>query len=189
MKILYNFTTRIFILLPILLASCANDLTYNQALVRNQKKIDDPNLLEDSKFLVEAKSFNLLQVQLAELAVNSGYAAAIVDLARQQLADHKAMNDDLATLARKKRIALPAELNEKHAGQLAELRTANRENFDRDFLVAMQRINTENKEEYLSMATEANDEDVRAFSARKLDMLRAHEVKMEDVKKQLMNTY
>jgi putative membrane protein len=164
-------------------------MTYQEAMSRNERRIEDPEKLSDARFLVEAKSFNMLELKLTENAITSAYASAVVDLARQQLEEYKDMEDDLETLARKEKIAIPSLMNDKHQSFQYEVVNSGREDFDQKFIETMRKMNEENKEQYLNMATEAKDADIRAFAARKLDMLRAHASRMDDVEKKLMNTY
>jgi putative membrane protein len=191
MKTLYNILiiNCLLLLMFIMMASCSNTLTYQEALSKNERRIDDPEKLHDARFLVDAKSFNMLEMKLTENAVTSAYASAVVDLARQSLEDYKDMEDDLETIARKEKIALPTMMDDKHQAFQYEVVNSDREDFDKKFIEMMRKMNEENKEQYLNMATEAKDADIRAFAARKLDLLRAHATRMDEVEKKLMNTY
>jgi putative membrane protein len=190
MKTHYKFLLRCaFVLTAVFLISCSQTLTYQEAVSKNERKITDVAKLQDARFLVDAKSFNILEMKLAEAAITSGYASTVVDLARKHLDDHKDMQEDLNTLARKEKIVLPTLMNDKHQMYMLDVTQSSREDFDTKYIEALQRINEENKEQYMRMATDAKDADIRAFAARKLDMLRDHTTRMEEVKSKLMNTY
>lgn len=191
MKTLYNtfIVNFLLLLMFLLMASCSSTMTYQEAMSKNERRIQDPEKLQDARFLVEAKSFNMLEMRLTENAITSAYASAVVDLARQYLQEYKDMDDDLETLARREKIALPVAMNDKHQGYLSEVITSDRQDFDQNFIAMIRKMNEENKEQYLNMATEAKDADIRAFAARKLDMLRSHATRMDEVEKKLMNTY
>lgn len=169
--------------------SCSPDISYQEAMDRNRRKIEDPERLGDATFLVEAKSLNMLEVKLAELATKSGYASAIVNLAKVHLDHHRNMEEDLEDVARKEKITLPASMNDKHTAEYHDVAKADRQDFDKRFIAVMKAINDENTQQYLKMATEARDADVRAFAARKLDMFRTHAEQMEKVENELLNTY
>ena len=102
MNSIYSVISRgkIFLAAICLLGACSQDLSYQEAMDKNQRKIEDPGKLDDAKFLVEAKSNNLLQVKLAELASTKGYASAIVALAKAQHKQLVEMNEDIDDLAR-----------------------------------------------------------------------------------------
>jgi putative membrane protein len=105
------------------------------------------------------------------------------------LKDHDRLEDELASLARREKIKLPKEMNEEHEDYVEDVAKADREDFDKEFLTALKKINEETNERFMAMATDAKDADVRAFSARKLDLLKAHAQKMERVEQDLLNTY
>jgi putative membrane protein len=191
MKTLYKKTSANFMLFAVMMfaVSCSSNLTYNEATSKNEREIKDPEKLKDARFLEEAKSFNLLEMKLTENAITKAYASAVVDMARKHLGEYKDMNDDLGLLAKKKKIALPSAMNEKHQAYFNDVITSGRENFDREFIQMVRKLNDENKDQYVNMATEAKDGDIRAFAARKLDMLRNQATKMDETEKQLMNTY
>lgn len=176
-------------LVSIMLASCSQDLTFQEAMNKNQRKIDDPGKLDDAKFLVEAKSFNLLEKKLSQLAATSGYAATVVAMAKKNGKDHDDMDEVIDELARKEKIAVPTVMNETHQADYYKVANADKQDFDKDYINALKEINEENMQRFLTMATEAKDADVRAFAARKLDMLRNQALRMEEVEKQLLNTY
>jgi len=191
MKTLYATIKQIFlaVLLMLAMTSCLSDLSYQEAITKNQRKIDDPEKLDDAKFLVEAKSFNLAEKRLTELASTNGYASTVVETAKKHLEDHKDMEDDLSQLARRERIKLPSDMNDEHQAYVGDLAKADRDDFDKEFLQTMKKLNEENTQRFMSMATDAQDADIRAFSARKLDMLRAHADQIERIEKELLNTY
>jgi putative membrane protein len=179
----------VLFMLAMCVVSCSSNLTYNEAINKNERKIKDPEKLKDARFLDEAKSFNLLEMKLTENAITKAYASAVVDMARKHLGEYKDMNDDLNLLARRKKIALPTSMNETHQAYFNDVLASGRENFDKEFIQMVRKLNDENKDQYVNMATEAKDGDIRAFAARKLDMLRNQATRMDETEKQLMNTY
>lgn len=191
MKKLYNSINLYvaFALAAILFTSCSQDLTYQEAINKNQRKIDDPDRLDDARFLVDAKSFNLLDMRLAELAAANGYAATIVNLAKRDLTNHEDLSKDLNKLSAKEKIAIPDNMNEEHQAILFDLSKAEREDFDRQYLQALNRINDDITRRFTTMATQAKDADIRAFAARRLGMLREQESLLSEVEDALMDTY
>src|SRR5688500_4123647 len=83
----------------VLLAACTNGISHYDAMSKNQRKIHDPKKLSDAEFLVETKSYNILESRLATLAVTSGYSAAVVSMSRQHLEDHNNLAKELDNLA------------------------------------------------------------------------------------------
>jgi putative membrane protein len=179
----------LLLLISAVLVSCSQDLSYQEAINKNQRKIEDPAKLDDATFLVETKSNSLLQVRLAELAKTSGYASAIVDLAKKNLADLEEMSEDLGDLARREKVAIPDMMDDHDQANYYEVSKADRQDFDKNFIMIMKQVNEDNIQRFLSMATNAKDADVRAFAARQLDLFRTHAQRMEQVEKDLLNTY
>lgn len=191
MNIIYNKLKNgvILLLLPLLMSACSSSLTFNEAMLKNEKKIEDSAKLADAKFLVEARSYNLLALAITEAAATSGYAASVVSLAKKNQEDHEGMAKELQKLARQEKFVLPAEMNEEHQRLLAELKTADRADFDKEFLRIYKMINEEVNGSFMRMATDAADEDVRAYAARKLDYFKSHGTQFETVDAELMKTY
>jgi predicted outer membrane protein len=169
------------------LTSCSKDLSYNDALNKN-KKIEDPELVKDANFLVEAKSVNMLEEQLASLAADTAYSAALVELSKNNIKDYDKLDTEIDKLALKKKIKLPTEISSDHLQLYSEVNKARHEEFDKDLLKTLRKVNDENTEKFESMATEAHDDDIRAFSARYLDMLRSQSERIKVVEDQLLET-
>lgn len=172
-----------------LAAACSSELTYQEAMRKNRTKIEDIQKLGDAQFLVDARSYNILEKKMAELAMTSGYAADIVNMAKGNLDDHKELEDELEELARKEKIKLPASMDERHLSVYNSLAGLDRAEFDKQYLRTLKQVNEENTNRYLDMATEAHDADVRAFAARHLDVFRSHARKIGDVDQILLSTY
>lgn len=187
MKVIYGITG--LLLSCVLVVGCSSNLTYQQALHKNERKIENADQQEDATFLVEAKSINILERELNQKAAASGYAAALVKMAQQNLEDHKNMDKDISKLASKKKMALPSSMKEEHSTIYNELAAMGKEDFDKAFIKDLKKINEENTFKFENMATEAHDADIRAFSARKLDMMREHARRLETVEKELLQTY
>jgi predicted outer membrane protein len=191
MENLYNkITAAIYCLVAVvMLQRCSSSLSYNEALQRNVKNIEDSEKLEDARFLVEAMSFNTLATRLAEAAMKSGYSASVVSMAEQNYEEHEEMGKELQKLARKEDIVLPSEMNDEHARYLAELTSSDRREFDRNYIRILKTINEEHSRKFSQMATDAESEEIRAFAARKLDLFETHENSLETVDAELLRTY
>ena len=173
----------------LLMSSCSSSLSYNEALQKNVSRLEDTEKLEDARFLVDAASYNLLAMKLAEEAVKSGYSASVVSMARENLKEHEEMGKELKKLARKEDIVLPAELSSEHQRLLAELSSADRREFDRTYIRILSDIGQQDGEKFESMATEAKSEEIRAFAARKLDHFESHQNQLQTVDAELLRTY
>lgn len=171
------------------LVSCSSSLSYNEALQKNISRIDDSEKLDDARFLVDAASYNIFAMKMAEEAVKSGYSASVVSLAKENYEEHEEMDRELKKLARQEDIVLPAEMNENHQDLFAELKNSDRREFDRNYIRILRDASQEDRGKFSQMATAAESEDIRAFAARKLGLFESHQTEFETVDAELLRTY
>ena len=177
------------VLSALLLASCTSTLSYNEAIQKNTKRVEDPERLDDARFLVDAASYNILATKMAETAIESGYSASLVSLAKKNLEEHEDMGRELRKLARKEDMVLPAEMNPEHERLLAELTSSDRREFDRTYVRILSDISQEDSQKFSQMATDAESDEIRAFAARQLGLFEAHQSQLETVDAELLRTY
>ncbi len=173
----------------VLLASCYSSLSYNDAIQKNVSRVDDPDRHDDARFLADAASYNRLATEMAEEAVQSGYSASLVSLAKENLEQHHEMKKELKRLARREDMVLPAEMKEEHQNLLTELKRADRSQFDRTYIRIMSEIAQQDREMFSRMATEGESEEIRAFAATQLGTFDTHKTQLETVDAELLRTY
>jgi putative membrane protein len=183
-KILYIFLTSLGALT---LASCGGHLSYEKALTKNRQSIESMEKLADAQFLVEAKSFHLLETRLNEAALEKGYSSDLVKFASKNVEDDKDLSKQLSKLSRKEKIKLPSEMKEEHRQLLDRLTSTARSDFDEEFVDILTRVNEDNTRLYEEHSSAAQDADIRSFAARQLGLLRAHAEELEKVDEQLMS--
>lgn len=172
-----------------ILSSCSSSLSYNEAIQKNISKVEDPERLDDARFLVDAASYNILATKMAETAINSGYSASLVSLAKENLEAHEDMGKELEKLARKEDMVLPDEMNSDHERLLAELTSSDRREFDRTYIRILTEVSEQDSQKFSQMATDAESEEIRAFAARKLDLFESHKNQLQTVDAELLRTY
>lgn len=172
-----------------LMASCYSSLSYNDAVQKNIRRADNPDMHDDARFIADAASYNLLATALAEEATQKGYSASLVSLAKQNLELHEEMTKKLKRLARKEKMVLPAEMKDDHQRLLAELKDADRRDFDRTYVRIMQDISSDDRDMFSRMATEAKSEEIRGFAATQLGLFDTHKTQLETVDAELLKTY
>jgi putative membrane protein len=172
----------------VLMVACSREVSYEEALRKNQQEFKDEKKLEDAYFLVAAKSLNMLATELLKLASDSGYSSAVVNFAGRNLEEHRGMDEDVLDIARKAEITLPTEMSSGHQVLFHQVSSAARSEFDRSFVTVMKRINDEITGRYYRNATEAFNPDIRAFAARRLDLLKTHAKSIAAIEEQLLST-
>src|SRR5215217_2395608 len=75
----------------------------------------------DRTFARDAADAGMLEVKLGELAQKNGNSAEVKKLGSHMITDHTKANDELKALAKKKGIALPTALSDKHQEKYNEL--------------------------------------------------------------------
>ena len=176
-------------LLLMILSGCASNLSYQQALEKNRRTLDNMDQVEDSQFLVEAQSFNLLETRINQLAAEKGYSSELVSYAKRNVDSHKDVQKELSKLSRKTKIKIPSEMKEEHKRILDDLTSTGRADFDAHFIDVLKDVNSENTRLYEEYSTDAHNGDVRAYAARNLGHFRAHAEQLEQVDDQLMQTH
>lgn len=168
--------------------SCNRSISYEDALTKNQNQFDNAEQLADARFLVESKSRNMLAVKILTLAADSAYSSVVVSFAKQSLPEHQKLEEEIQELSRKKDITLAEDLSPEHQIMLTELTSSSRKNFDNIFSKIITQVNEKNSSSFTVQATQASDPDIRAFAARKLDILRANSQSVESMQSQLLDT-
>lgn len=183
-KVMKNFT--LLLIITFVLVGCSKTLTYNEAIDRNQKSLESDELKNDAQFLVEAKSLSLIQEELGKLGASSGYAAEIQSYARQITEDHEKMNKRINELASDLKFTVPVEMSAVHRMRFDEVKSSSREDFDKNFLDAVEDIYRSSIDLFESYATIATVNQIRMFSAEYLSLLRKNEEKADELEDDLL---
>lgn len=184
MKILIRLLT----ICLIAMVGCDQRISYEEALSENKERFKEPGRLEDALFFVRTKSRSTLAGQVLTLTSDSGYSSVAVGFAKATLSEHQKLDEEIAVLAKKKKILLPDELSPEDQILLSQLTSSSRQEFDNTFNSIITRINEDNNSLFTAKATQASDPDIRAFAARKLDLLRVHSQQLSTMQNQLLNT-
>ena len=176
-----------FILVLLLLAACTpRNLSFSEAMERNNDKLETEAEREDAAFLVEAIDYNLLLKELSETAANQAYSRVVTDFAAQNLQDHQLMGEKLRSLAKEKKIALPATMSDRHQAMVSDIKQADKRNIDRIYLNTIEIIHERLIRSYEEAALNANDAEARSYAAGQLDIIRTHNRKAKELRKELI---
>jgi putative membrane protein len=169
------------------LFSCSpKNLSYEEAIERNNEKLDSDGLKEDARFLVDARDYSQLFLDLASTAREKGYARIVTDFAAELVTDHQRMNQQVQELAKDKKIKLPASLSSRHQNYLNEVTNSDKRAFDKTYLNTIEVLHEKAIRLFEEQALEANSAEIRAFAAGQLDMIRKHERKADDLENELL---
>ena len=150
-------------------ATTGNDATTADNTTGNKENKED-----DAEFLVEAASGGMMEVELANLALQKGTSTQVKEFARMMIKDHKKANEELKALAATKNIVLPTALIDKHQRIVNDLKDKSTKTFDAKYMNAMLDDHKKDVEEFEEASKNAVDPDIRAFAAKTLPVLQEH---------------
>ena len=128
----------------------------------------------DLQFIRQAAEGGLFEVQAGTLAGKAGQSMRVRHFGRHLASDHASINEELAILARSKGVGLPSALDPRLQAKLDALAAASPAAFDSSYLHAMVRAHHQDIALFVTVSTQADDPDLRAFATRTLPALRAH---------------
>lgn len=139
----------------------------------------------DAKFIKQAAEMQLQEIRLGKLAQQKGKSSHVKDLGKMMEDDHTTSMNELKALAKSKSITLPAEANNDAKDDYTMLERKSGDDFDKAYSAMM----VEHHEEAISLfergASEAKDDELKAWSSKKLSTLRTHLQHAEDCEKKL----
>lgn len=155
--------------------SCNNDSKDPKKLAEehNDAKFDDSKE-KDAKFLVDAASINLEEIELSQLAETRAVGVKAKELAKMMLDDHKKSLEEVKTLAAKKMVTLPTSLTDESQNTYNKLVEKNGNDFDKKYCEIMTEGHKSAIKEFEKEANEATDMDIKNWASKTLPVLRNH---------------
>lgn len=129
---------------------------------------------DDRKFMMEAATGGMMEVELGRLAAQQGSSDAVKKFGQRMIDDHSKANEELMQLASTKGVTLPTELDAKHKNEVTKLSKMTGADFDRAYSKMMLSDHVKDVAEFEKQSTKANDADLRAFTAKTLPTLQEH---------------
>lgn len=182
MKSIYT----IFFISLIFSACTPGNLGYTDAMERNERKLETEGLRKDAKFLVEATDYNILLNKLSAEASQKAYSRLVSEFATNNVQDHIAMNNKLRELSKDKKIAIPSNIENRHENILKDIESAKKQTLDKVYLNSIEILHERLQRLYEEAAINANDDEIRAFAASQLDIIRAHNKKADEIRRELI---
>lgn len=155
-------------------ATTGNDATTDNNTTGNNTTGNKDDKENDAEFMVEAASGGMMEVELANLALQKGTSTQVKEFARMMIKDHKKANEELKALAASKNIVLPTALIDKHQRVVNDLKDKSVKTFDAKYMNAMLDDHKKDVKEFEEASKDAADPDIRAFAAKTLPVLQEH---------------
>jgi putative membrane protein len=139
----------------------------------------------DERFMKEAASGGLMEVQLGKVAAEKGSHQRVKDFGKRMQADHSKANEQLKKIAAKKGVDLPTEPSGEHKSTMDKLTKLSGAEFDREYMDAMVDDHKEDIEKFQTEADKGKDPDVKKFASDHLPVLKKHLELAQSTQKQV----
>lgn len=121
--------------------SCTSDPTGARDETTDSATPDEDKepMLDDNwrEFAMEAASDGMMEVEMADLAIDKAENDDVVGLAKMIKEDHEAANDKLEDIADELEMELPDDLMSSHKQKLEEMEQVSEEMFDQQYLATV----------------------------------------------------
>lgn len=129
---------------------------------------------DDSKFMVEAASGGMMEVELGKLAQEKGQSQRVKDFGTMMVRDHSKANDELKSLASTKNVTLPATPGEKQQKHIDDLSKKTGKDFDKAYINMMVDDHKDDIDAFEKTANKGTDADLKSWASKTLPVLRTH---------------
>jgi putative membrane protein len=139
----------------------------------------------EERFMKEAASGGLMEVQLGKVAAEKGSHQRVKDFGKRMQADHSKANEQLKKIAAKKGVDLPTEPSGEHKSTMDKLTKLSGAEFDREYMDAMVDDHKEDIEKFQTQGDKGKDPDVKKFASDNLPVLKKHLELAQSTQKQV----
>lgn len=129
---------------------------------------------DDNKFLMEAASGGMMEVELGQLAQQKAQNAKVKEFGSMMVTDHTKANNELKDLAQQKGATLPTMMKDEHQKHVKELSEKTGADFDKAYMDMMVDDHKEDVDKFEKCAKDAKDADLKAFATKTLPVLAKH---------------
>lgn len=129
----------------------------------------------DRKFINEAASGGMAEIQLGQLALKQGSSDAVKQYAQHMIDEHTRVNKELMAIATQKGVTPPKAIAPKHEKVRAKLSKLSGKSFDQAYMKeAGIKAHTEQAALFQRQAEQGQDPDLKAFAAKTLPAVQQH---------------
>jgi putative membrane protein len=139
----------------------------------------------EERFMKEAASGGLMEVQLGKVAAEKGSHQRVKDFGKRMQADHSKANEQLKKIAAKKGVDLPTEPSGEHKSTMDKLTKLSGAEFDREYMDAMVDDHKEDIEKFQTQADKGKDPELKKFASETLPILKKHLELAQSTEKQI----
>jgi putative membrane protein len=139
----------------------------------------------DMAFAMTAAQAGVAEIQMAKLAAEKANNADVKAFGRHMVTDHTKANENLKSVAEKKRMTLPTDMNAHQHATYRKLEKLSGSAFDRAYTKDMVKDHQQDAKEFQKEVKKGKDEDIKGFASRTLPVLREHLEKIRSIESEL----
>jgi len=128
----------------------------------------------DTKFAHEAAIGSLMEVEMGKVALEKASNEKVKQFGQRMIDDHTKASDQLKTVAAKKSITLPTELDAKSKGMMDKMSAMSGAAFDKAYMKDMVNDHKKDISEFQKEASNGSDTDLKGFASQTLPILQEH---------------
>jgi len=158
-------------------SSCMNESAKDSKAVaedQNKDKFDSKAGENSAQFVVDAVSGNYYEIRVARFAEQKSTNAEVKMIAKQLVADHAAMLNDLKSLASQKSISIPNEDSTEAAKEIRDLNDKKMSDFDKAWTDEMIDKHKATVSKFENAEKDLTDADIKAWIDGALPKVRSH---------------
>lgn len=139
-------------------------------------------------FVTKAITGGMLEVELGKLAQDKALNKRVKAFGKMMVTDHSKAGEELKALAAKKNISLPGSLTDEQTKEVNQLEEKSGVDFDKSYLKKMLADHRQDIKEFQDQAKKGTDDELKAFAAKMLDVLKTHFDSARSVNKEVKAT-
>jgi putative membrane protein len=128
----------------------------------------------DRKFVNDAATGGLLEVELGKLAVQRAASEAVRQFGQRMMDDHSQAAEQLRQITRAKGMTLPDSLDAKQRKEIERLQKLSGPQFDQAYMKLMLEDHQQDIRVFRKEAQQGSDSDIRSFASATLPKLHDH---------------
>jgi putative membrane protein len=140
--------------------------------------------VDDKKFLKEAATGGLIEVELGKLAAQKGSSDGVKKFGQKMVDDHGKANDQLKEVAAKSQVEVPSSIDSKHQSQIDKMSKLEGPAFDKAYIKNMVKDHDKDVAAFKLEAQNGQDPNVKQFAASTLPTLQEHQQMIKELKDQ-----
>jgi putative membrane protein len=128
----------------------------------------------DQKFVTDAATGGMAEVELGRLAAQQGSSDAVKQYGQRMVNDHSQAHTELTKLASAKGVTLPTTIDSKTQAQITKMSQLSGPDFDKAYINGTVKDHQKVVTLYQKQTTSATDPDVKAYASKTLPTLQDH---------------